>query len=276
MTGSGAREAAREAHQHPVLDAIARVGLIGYGLVYGLIGVLALKVAWGEPDRDGPSSGGALDQLAESTVGTIALWATAVGLAGLAFWQLLEAAVGDKEHRRDPKGVVDRLKHVGKALIFGAIGAKALSTATSGPTEQSDSDKAEGLTAWLLGLPLGWLLVVAIAVGVGVYGLYAIRKGWTERFRDELEPEGQTGDSGRGIVLLGKIGYISKGIAFLIVAGLFMTAAATTDSDEAGSIDDAVATLLDQPYGPALLTVLGAGLCCFGLFALAWARHRDG
>ena len=47
----------------------------------------------------------------------------------------------------------------------------------------------------------------------------------------------------------------------------------THDAKKSGGLDQALLTVLDQPFGPVLLCAIGLGLGCFGLFTLARARH---
>ncbi len=42
----------------------------------------------------------------------------------------------------------------------------------------------------------------------------------------------------------------------------------------AGGIDEAFKSLLDEPFGPALVFLLGAGLIVFGVYGLAEAAWR--
>jgi hypothetical protein len=59
------------------------------------------------------------------------------------------------------------------------------------------------------------------------------------------------------------------------VAGLLVVVAAwTANPSKAGGVDVAVRTLLDQPYGVALVIALGLGLMVFGVYGLAEAMWR--
>jgi type IV secretory pathway VirB2 component (pilin) len=73
--------------------------------------------------------------------------------------------------------------------------------------------------------------------------------------------------------MLGKVGYISKGVAFVIVGGLFVAAGVTHEPKKSGGLDDALRTVLQQPFGPFLLILIAAGIACYGLFCFARARH---
>ena len=65
-----------------------------------------------------------------------------------------------------------------------------------------------------------------------------------------------------------------KALFQLLVGGLFVTAAATRDADEAGGLDQALTTLREQPAGPALLTAIGVGFAAYGLYCIARARYE--
>ena len=47
------------------------------------------------------------------------------------------------------------------------------------------------------------------------------------------------------------------------------------DPKEPVGLDGALQRLSEQPYGPALLGTVAAGLVAFGVFSLARARYRE-
>lgn len=75
------------------------------------------------------------------------------------------------------------------------------------------------------------------------------------------------------IVRLGQAGYVAKGVSLGIVGGLSVLAAWTYDPQKAGGLDTALQTLLDQPLGPYLLTLVALGIAAFGAYCFAWARY---
>jgi hypothetical protein len=58
-----------------------------------------------------------------------------------------------------------------------------------------------------------------------------------------------------------------------VVGGLFVAAAYTHHAKKSGGLDQALHTVLQQPFGPVLLILIGAGIACYGLFCFARARH---
>ena len=100
-----------------------------------------------------------------------------------------------------------------------------------------------------------------------------IRRGFTEKFKEHLTAEGKSGEAGKWYVRFGKVGYISKGIAIIIVGGLFIYAAIEHEPKKSGGLDEALRTVLEQPFGPVLLGIIAIGIGCYGLFCFARARH---
>jgi hypothetical protein len=118
----------------------------------------------------------------------------------------------------------------------------------------------------------GRLLVGLVGAAVVVTGLVMVREGWSAKF---LRYFGTLPVGTRGpVVWLGRTGTVARGIVFAVTGILVVVAAWTASPGMAGGIDVAVRTLLDQPYGPALGLVLGAGLVVFGVYGLAEALWR--
>ena len=72
---------------------MARAGLIARGVIYILIGGVAVLVALGHSSREADQQG-ALHLLAGKSYGEASLWLLGIGFAGYALWRLSEAAFG--------------------------------------------------------------------------------------------------------------------------------------------------------------------------------------
>ena len=261
----------REAHQSSWMDAAARVGLVAYGVVYLLMGWVAAQVALGDRSEDA-SPNGALHELASQPFGRVLVWAVAAGLLLLLVWQLMEAAFGHREHEGVHR-LRRRLVSVGKAVVYGALAVTAARVATG--SSSSSNKTSRGATAKLMDLPGGQWLVFLVGLGFLVAAVVFVWQGWQEKFAEHLETEGKLGYSGAAYLLMGKVGYIAKGVAFALVGGLLCYAGLTHESEKSGGLDQALQEVLKQPFGPYLLFAMALGLACYGLFALAQARHLD-
>jgi hypothetical protein len=87
--------------------------------------------------------------------------------------------------------------------------------------------------------------------------------------------QGLTGVSGTAYRWLGKVGCVTKGIAFGIVGALFCYAAYTHEPNKSGGLDQALSEVLEQPLGPFLLAAIALGFVAYGLFCFAQARYFD-
>lgn len=271
MTSGSAKQAARKVDDHPAMDQVARAGLIAFGVVHLALGWLTIRLAFGDREEKADSSG-AVRELAEQPFGEAIVWAVGIGMLLLAVWQAIEAAVG---HRRDDgfTRVRKRLTSLGKVVVYVAIAVSAIKVVTG--SASSGKDGTNSISAKLMDLPLGQLIVGLVALGIATVGGYLVYKGATDRFLKDIEAGGASGRVGSAYIWLGRCGYVAKGFAILGVAALFGYAAVTHEPDKSGGIDEALLTVLDQPFGPVLTGLFGLGFAAFGLFCFAWARHIE-
>nr|MCW2728681.1 hypothetical protein [Aeromicrobium sp.] len=260
----------QQARHNDLLKHGARIGLIAYGVVHLLVAWIALQVAWsGGGDA---SSGGALKTLAEQPFGRTMLWITVIGLVALVLWQLATAVWGYASED-GAKKVRKRLSAAGRAVVYGALAVSAFKIASGSGSSSGGDSKQEGITADLLGAPAGRVLVAVVALAIIAVAVAQVRRGVTDGFTHDLQPQATSGDSGSAVLAVGRFGYVAKGAAIGVVGGLFGWAALSYDPDKAGGLDDALKTVRDQPFGPYLLTLVALGLAAFGLFCFAWARY---
>lgn len=268
---SQGKDAGRQARHSTTVKAAARVGLVAYGVVHLLIAWIALQVAWsGGGDA---SSGGALRTIAEQPFGRTLLWIAAAGLVALVGWQLLTATWGHGGESDDKKRAVKRLSEVGRAVVYAVLAFSTAKIAAGSGSSSGKDSKEEGLTADLLAAPAGRVLVVIVALAILAVAGRHVHRGITQDFTHDLEGRATSGSSGSAILVVGRVGYLGKGVAIGVVGILFGWAALSYDPDKAGGLDDALKTVRDQAYGPVLLSLVAVGLAAFGLFCFAWARY---
>ncbi|WP_392508639.1 DUF1206 domain-containing protein [Naumannella halotolerans] len=260
--GEKAGEAVQQSKSYQLLVTL---GLICYGVVHLLMAWIAIQLAWGLGGGDA-STTGALQQLAGQPFGNVMLIVVAVGLFALTVWQLIEAVIGHS-HVPTPKRYGKRIASLGKAVVYAALGFSAARIAAGGGQGDSNSSQ-ESATAQLLAMPFGRALVVIAGLVILAIAVSQIVKGVRQKFTEDL-----AGGASRTAIRLGTAGYVAKGIALLIVGALFGFAGLSADPEQAGGTDQALRMILEQPFGPYLLTLLALGLICFGLFCFVWSRN---
>ncbi|MGU3540297.1 DUF1206 domain-containing protein [Methylobacterium sp. A54F] len=251
------------------LERLARFGYGARGLVYCIVGALAVLAALGSGGRAGDSKG-ALRALLGGPLGPWVVGLVAIGLAGFAAWRLIEGISDADDRGRSFKGLVVRAAHVGSAVIYGGLSITAASLALGLGLHGGD-DGMQDWTAWLLAKPFGLWIVGLIGLGIIGGGLAFLGKAWTGSVTDRLDLDEA---ACRWAKPVGRFGYAARGVAFAIIGGFFLAAAWHQASSEVKGLAGAFAALRAQPYGWVLLAVVAAGHFAFGAFGLVQARYR--
>jgi hypothetical protein len=262
-----------DADKRPWLARIARAGMLAPGLLYVLIGVLAIALALGHRQGN-PSRKGALNELAQHAWGMAVLAAIAAGFAGYALWRFAVAALGEKVEDRDDLNVGKRLWYVVRGLMYCALCFTTVQAMT-GSAAGSDTATQRNRTAEVLSWPAGRLLVGAAGVGVIGYGLGSIYRGVTKKFADDLKLGRLSADARRWFCRAGIFGWVARGLVLGLIGVFLVRSALEYDAEQSKGLDGALATLAQQPYGRALLVVVALGLVSFGLFYVVRARYRE-
>lgn len=265
------REAQQVAESRPV-KLLGRVGLVSYGVVHLLVAYLALKVALDGGAGEKTDKGGALQTLAEQSGGKLLLWVITIGLVALVIWQLTEAAWGHRQIRSGSKRTLKRLVNLGEALIFGALAWSAGKLASGGGS--GSSEKQQTMTAKVLDLPGGQLLVGAVGVALIAIAAFVAHHGITKKFTEDLALGSASPSARKAAIRLGQIGFPAVGVAYGTIGVLIVIGAANYDPNKQVGLDAALKTLAGQPYGAVLLSLVAVGLACFGVYCLFDARYR--
>jgi hypothetical protein len=258
-----AEAVARKAAGSPAMDKLARIGLVCRGVMYGLIGVLAVQVAFGSGGREADRNG-AISAVASLPFGAVILWVMVVGFAALTVWQASEAIFG--AHR-----LKDRVEPVCRVFVYAFVCAALLTMLLTHKTG-SDDQRAQDLTGKLLALPAGQVIVGTIGLGVIALGVYWVRYGVKKEFRKHLRP--MPPRTGSVMDRLGLAGYLARGMIAGLAGVFVIQAAVTFDADKAGGIDATLRAFADTPAGPWLLAVVAFGLVLFSGYCFGEARWR--
>ena len=237
-------------------------GLVSYGLIHLVIAWIAIQVARGR--KGDASQTGALTELSSQPLGTALLWIMAIGLFTLTIWQVLEATIGREESGRDGR-LRRRLASAGRAVVYLALGILTVAVAKGSGSQSGQGE--ETISARLMALPFGQVLVGAVGLAVIGVGVSQIVKGVKQNFTEDL----RSGVS-VGVRRLGVTGYCAKGVAYSIIGLLFGWAAISYDPEKAGGMDAALSTIRDQPFGTVLLVIMALGIATFGVYCFVWAR----
>jgi hypothetical protein len=251
-----ARTIARQAGDHPVLEAGARLGYAASGLLHLVLAWLTLQLVLGHAGGSTDQTG-AMARLARTPLGGALLWVLLAGFVLLGLWQITEA-VGRSGARR--------IKPAAKAVVYSALAYSTV--AVMHGSGGGSGQQTRSVTARLMAQPAGVWLVGVVGAGVIAVGVFHVVKAARAGFLRDLRERPH-----RWVVTIARLGYVGKGLALGAVGTLFAVAAVTHDPAEAGGLDQALHRLLDLPAGPLLVGAIAVGFACYGAYSLARARY---
>jgi hypothetical protein len=268
---SGRQTRGRQAANSPVLRFLARAGFAARGLMYVVIGWIAVEIAFGHSGQQADRTG-ALHTLGRTAVGEVALWLLVIGFFGMALWRLSEAVLGPAAGHGNETAT--RLSALGKAVLYAVLGWGVLEYALGVGSPPSSNSESVDLTATLMQHPGGRILVGAIGLVLAGAGLYLGYQAWRERFRDYLRLNQMSPRTRKVVEWLGRMGGIARAIVF-VTAGVFLVVAAVdAKPGQAKGVDSSLRALAATPAGPWLLVIVAVGLIMFGLVSGCEARWR--
>ena len=106
------------------LEPLARAGFLVKGVIYLVIGTLALQVAAREGGRVTGTRGALLTVLGQP-FGRTLLLAAAIGLFGYAAWRILQGVIDPERYGRGWKGIAIRIGFVARGVMHAALGWQA-------------------------------------------------------------------------------------------------------------------------------------------------------
>ena len=250
------------------LGWLARAGLIARGLVYFIIGLLAIELALGEGGK-AANQQDALKTIAQQPFGKTLLILVAIGLAGYALWRLVRAAVGHGAEQRDSGS--DRVAALASGIAYGILCFTAVEIISGSGTGSGTPKEATG---GVLGWTGGTVIVViagAALIGVAIYQAY---KGLAKKFLEDAKTGEMTPEVRKGYTVLGVFGLVARAVIFALVGYGLIKAAINYNPKQAVGLDGALRQLADSSFGPVLLGVVAAGLAGFAIYSIADARYR--
>lgn len=260
-----------------VTEGAARAGLTARGVIYLLVGALALQIAFGGSSEQADRQG-ALAEISEKPLGSFMLWALGIGLVGMALWRLSEAVFGAAGP--DGRKATKRLASAARFVFYAFVAYSVLTFAAGensgggGSGGGSSDEQSRDVTARALELPAGQWLVGAAGVGVIVAGVWIAVRALMRSYHKHLRLGEMSRPTRRAVDVTGMAGGAARGVVFAVAGGFAVHAAIEYEPDKAKGLDDTLRSFAEAPAGPTLLACVAAGLVLFGLFSFAMARWR--
>src|SRR5947209_16699348 len=204
---------------------LARLGYAIKGVVYVVIGFLAVQLAFGNGGK-ATDQKGAIQAISRLPLGNFLLIVMTIGLVGFALWCFIQALFDTEGKGRKAKGIIGRIGYafVGGAYLILAYGTLRV-VMGAGSAGKSSTTSTQDFTAILLKEPLGVALVVLVGLVVLAVACYLYYKAYSANFRSKLNLGQLSAQAKKGMIFLGRLGYAALGVVFTIIA-IFLVVAA--------------------------------------------------
>ncbi|MFD0375849.1 DUF1206 domain-containing protein [Streptomyces sp. NPDC127112] len=263
-SGGGTR--ARETHA--AVAAAARCGLATRGVLYVVVGALALRIAFGAGGNAADRTG-ALAELAGQPFGRVLVWAVGIGLVAMALWRCSEVLFGSAGP--DGRKPAKRVAAAARTVFYAVTAFSALSFAAGRGGGRSSDEQSRDVTAQLLAVPAGPWLVGLAGLGIAVGGIVVVVGAARLTFREQMETGRLPRGARRAVDVLGVVGGVARGAVFTAAGAFLVHAAVSYDPRKAKGVDDTLRSFAQTPAGPWLLVAVATGLLLFGVFSWAMA-----
>ena len=270
------KRAVRKATTSPLMENLLRLGYVVRGLIYGIIGVLALQVVTGGGGALTDTQG-AIAYIGKSPLGNLLLFVVLAGLIGYGLWGLIRAVVDPLHKGSDAKGIAARIGYAISGVSYLLLGFVTYNLIKGRATTGSQTAQTQQFMGALLSKPWGAWVALVISFIVIAVGLSYIYQGLNAQFDKQYDPYALSNEQRKWMIRLGRFGTAARGVVFALVGAFLFLAAYRHDPSQAQGIDGALAALLHQPYGPFLLGVVALGLIAFGLYSAmsgVWLRLK--
>lgn len=268
-------KAGQKAAFSPLMEALMRLGFGVRGLIYIIIGLLAVQTTLGKGGALSTPQG-AIAAIGKQPAGLILLWIVLVGIIAYAVWGVVRAVFDPLHKGQDLKGVLTRIGFLFSALAYTFLAYSTYGYIT-GNSQSADGSQTQKFIALIMGMPWGRWAIGIIGLTVLGVGLYQIYLGFNAGFDKQFQTYALTPKEVKLATNVGRFGTSARGVVFAVVGGLIVLAAYQANPSQPVGMDAALGTLLHQPYGIWMLGVIAVGLVAFGFYSMLsamWFRLK--
>lgn len=264
------RTKTKRAAANPGLELMQRVGYVVRGVLYAVMGGLALGLAIGIGGIATDQSG-SLVILTGGPAGKLLLIGVVVGLTAYSLWGFVRAIYDPLNRGDDASGIAERLGFAWSGTAYAAMVIFALHLLV-GTGASPAHDGTQSTVARILELPAGHVITMAIGiVAIGV-GLGQFVDAYRAIFKKDLKRVEMSRAEKKIVDGLGRIGFFARGVTFTLVGWFVFQGGLFHDSSRVHGFGGAFLFLLDKPFGRLLLGVVALGFVGLGLHSFACAR----
>ena len=240
-----------------------RLGFFSRGVLYSLIGIIALTSA----GKIAEGTDGVFNAIEDFPLGTVLLWLMVLGLVAYGLFRLASFAFDIENHGSDGKGWGQRLGHAGSGIGHFALAYSAYRFATAGDAANSGGGGAQEAAGGVLSMDFGGVVLGLLGIAFFIAAIAQAKKGLTASFMQRISASAPSWTR-----IVGRVGYLARAVVFAIVGwSLVQAGFLSGGSSEVRTLGDALANLAGSGI---IFTLVALGLIAFGVLSFVLARYR--
>jgi len=253
------------------LELLARAGFFVKGVLYVVVGALAVQVAARVGGRV-TGTRGAFGAVLAQPYGRTLLLLAALGLLGYAAWRALQGLFDLDRRGSDWRGLAMRASFLVRGLAHALLGLQAFRL-YRGLSAAGTSERQVAAAAFRW--PLGDWLVVFAGIGLIGFAVQQARAAWIGRLERDLDVSRFRREAGEWAINFSRFGVAARAVVFAILGWGVAVAGWFHDASGVGSTTTSLRILAAQPgeLGRWLLGITAAGLVAYGFYQFMHARY---
>jgi hypothetical protein len=263
-------EAARE---NTAVHASARIGLVARGVLYAVVGMLALRLAFRQAHETADKNG-ALLAVARQPFGKALLVILAIGFACYCAWMVVRVFT----IREDSAGKAwgKRTSAIFRAAVYGVLtwSAVDLVRRAGANASKGGNRQQQEWTARVLDWPAGRFIVAGVGAALLGAAGYFVYRAVTQKWRKKLDLASASEKTRSAVTVTAWAGWLGRGVVAALIGVFLVQAAWQFDAKKAVGVDGALRRVTEAAWGPFLLSVVAIGLFAFGVYSMIEARYR--
>jgi hypothetical protein len=261
------KRAAQKAAFNPLMEALTRLGYGVRGLIYIVMGLLALNVSLGKGGSPTDQQG-AIAAIGRQPAGMFLLWIILFGLISYSLWGVIRAVMDPLHKGNDLKGWVARGAYLVSAVGYATLILPTYGYIAGAGSKTQSGNQTQKFLVMIMSKPWGHLVIGLIGLVVIAVGLQQIYQGFNSSFDKQFQTYRMTAQQIKWATQMGRFGTAARGFVFALIGGSLVLAAVNSNSSQQIGFDPALTSLLHQPYGIWLLGIVAIGLIAFGAYSL--------
>lgn len=264
------KKLSHDAAFNPIVETMARLGYASRGLIYFVMGLLAILLAFNNGGKSADQQG-AVVAIGGQPEGRALLYVVFIGLVCYSLWGVIRALLNPLHKEHDKKGNAERAGYLFSGIAYALLALSTYALIMGGAKPASNGQQeiqTQHYVAKILAFPLGQILVGIIGVIVIIVGFYQVYQAIMPHFEGQLHLVSLNTSQAKWVKTLGRVGTISRGVIIAFVGFFLIIAAYTANSNQAKGFDSTLMSLMQLPYGRLFMGIISLGLISLGIYSV--------